>query len=631
MVRGQADKRMSGPSMSKNNLVSGVKKKKSTGVSRGVAMKAVSASMKTGRVVKKSLVRPITAHTAGSLRAGGLRSAAISSKLVPTDALSARKLSGTDISADCKKLLDDLVLSKKPPRDGKVAAVAAAPRPAVSSSRSVAAKKEKKTEVGRKVGTVAASKVKVAAGKKNKKKTSVTVVRKAAAAGKETGSGVRRTKLGNPQVSPKDDIKRKTAVSSTLALASSSAASRAKAKAPSHAMKKTKIQQATGASKPAKLKSKTTTASSVAMKKSTAMKSSLVLSTTTSKRPKNDKIPSSTCSSGPKNWQKTLQLMKNLRFEKIADVDVIGCNMLADRDSPDMAFHHLVAAMLSALTKDQYTAEAVRNLKSLGKGILSPKTVAENYSIDQIDTAIKMVGMHATKAKNLKATSEILVKEYNGKVPNNLEKLLKLPGVGPKMAFLVLQEAFGVYDSGICVDAHIHRICDFIGWTKNAKTPEDTRKQLEKFLPVKEWKEFNPLLVGMGQLLQTRASYLPCVAVRKDHEHEDNSGDDAGGVSHLDLVLRMGGGGATTSTSKFLLKPDPASKQSALTVAIELDQLAAVKFLVKKCGKEEAKKALLLTDHAGKRPLDYCSKQGSSSSSTSVAGKAIRAELEKLL
>eukprot|EP00392_Amoebophrya_sp_AT5.2_P009258 g9286.t1 len=143
--------------------------------------------------------------------------------------------------------------------------------------------------------------------------------------------------------------------------------------------------------------------------------------------------------------------MKNLRAEKVADVDVIGCNMLADHDSPDMAFHHLVAAMLSALTKDQYTAEAVRNLKQLGGGDLSPGRLAKDYSVEQIDTAIRMVGMHATKAKNLKAASEILIQQYAGKVPDTLEKLLELPGVGPKMAFLVLQEAFGVRDSGICV------------------------------------------------------------------------------------------------------------------------------------------------------------------------------------
>lgn len=124
--------------------------------------------------------------------------------------------------------------------------------------------------------------------------------------------------------------------------------------------------------------------------------------------------------------------------------------------------------------------------------------------------------------------------------------------------------------------------------------------------------EFNPLLVGMGQLLQTHASYLPRVAVCKDCDSADP--DD---VSHLELVLKMGG---------KLLKPDPETKQSALSVAIQLDHIAAVRFLLKHCGKEETRKALHMKDCDGEAPLDCLSRKNKS-----LAAKAMKAELEKIL
>ncbi|EER16683.1 endonuclease iii, putative [Perkinsus marinus ATCC 50983] len=85
-----------------------------------------------------------------------------------------------------------------------------------------------------------------------------------------------------------------------------------------------------------------------------------------------------------------------------------------------------------------------------------------------------------------------------------MEDLLSLPGVGPKMAVLVMEIGHGHRDAGICVDTHVHRIAAMLGWTKNAKTPEATRQQLEARLPLKVWPDVNLLLVGLGQMVQQR-------------------------------------------------------------------------------------------------------------------------------
>jgi len=75
---------------------------------------------------------------------------------------------------------------------------------------------------------------------------------------------------------------------------------------------------------------------------------------------------------------------------------------------------------------------------------------------------------------------------------------VKLPGVGPKMAMLTMQEAWGS-SVGIGVDVHVHRICNRLGWVKNTKTPEQSRKQLESWLPKDKWQPINRLMVGFGQ------------------------------------------------------------------------------------------------------------------------------------
>lgn len=103
------------------------------------------------------------------------------------------------------------------------------------------------------------------------------------------------------------------------------------------------------------------------------------------------------------------------------------------------------------------------------------------------------------KVKYLKNTSEILLKNYNGDIPSNIQELCNLPGVGPKMAHICMQVAWNEV-TGIGVDTHVHRISNRLQWVpKPTKTPEKTRIALESWLPKDIWVEINYLLVGFGQ------------------------------------------------------------------------------------------------------------------------------------
>lgn len=103
------------------------------------------------------------------------------------------------------------------------------------------------------------------------------------------------------------------------------------------------------------------------------------------------------------------------------------------------------------------------------------------------------------KVEYIKRTSVILLDKYNGDIPRTIKELCELPGVGPKMAHICMQIAWGEV-SGIGVDTHVHRISNRLGWVrKQTKTPEETRNELEDWLPKPLWKEVNHLLVGFGQ------------------------------------------------------------------------------------------------------------------------------------
>lgn len=126
--------------------------------------------------------------------------------------------------------------------------------------------------------------------------------------------------------------------------------------------------------------------------------------------------------------------------------------------------------------------------------------------VNELEDLIKPVGFYRTKAKHIKQSSQMILKDFQGEVPNDLNLLLKLPGVGKKMANIALAECFDNI-VGIGVDVHVHRIANRLKWTsKETKNPDQTQAELESWLPRKDWREVNWLLVGFGQQICTPKS-----------------------------------------------------------------------------------------------------------------------------
>ncbi|MBN1219806.1 MAG: endonuclease III [Anaerolineae bacterium] len=159
----------------------------------------------------------------------------------------------------------------------------------------------------------------------------------------------------------------------------------------------------------------------------------------------------------------------------------------------------LIATILSLRTKDTLTAQIAPRLFARAG---NPDEMVR-LSPEEIVEIIYPVGFYRNKAKNILAISQKLIDDYGGNVPNNLDELLKLPGVGRKTANLVMTAGFN--QPGICVDTHVHRISNRWGYIKT-KTPEQTEFALRDKLPPEYWIEYNGLLVSMGQNLCTPVS-----------------------------------------------------------------------------------------------------------------------------
>jgi endonuclease-3 len=189
----------------------------------------------------------------------------------------------------------------------------------------------------------------------------------------------------------------------------------------------------------------------------------------------------------------------------------------------------LVSLMLSAQTKDEVTWAAIQNLRATFRQTDAVEG-GEYFTLDDVRAApievieecINKVGFWRRKAQYIKAASEILHKEYNGDIPRSIEGLCSLPGVGMKMAMLTMQVAWGD-NVGIGVDVHVHRITNRLGWhKKETKNPEETRLNLESWLPKEYHRPINPLLVGFGQTicLPVRPKCEECLLSRKKFELE---------------------------------------------------------------------------------------------------------------
>jgi endonuclease III len=159
----------------------------------------------------------------------------------------------------------------------------------------------------------------------------------------------------------------------------------------------------------------------------------------------------------------------------------------------------LIALMLSSQTKDTTNAIAMRRLQTaLPAPGLSLETILDVDPI-RLNELIYSVGFHNNKTRYIKATALILRDKYAGDIPDTIEGLTSLPGVGPKMGYLCLSAAWGRTE-GIGVDVHVHRITNLWGWHQT-KAPEETRLALQAWLPREKWHDINHLLVGFGQTI----------------------------------------------------------------------------------------------------------------------------------
>lgn len=152
----------------------------------------------------------------------------------------------------------------------------------------------------------------------------------------------------------------------------------------------------------------------------------------------------------------------------------------------------LIACILSLRTNDRTTYPATLRMLKLGR---TPNDFA-NIDVKVLEKAIYPVGFYANKAKQIVELSKKLVNEYNSEVPCDIEELCKFNGVGRKTANLVLSEGFN--KPAICVDVHVHRIMNRLGYVKT-KNPEETEYALREKLPEKYWIDINSLIVTHGQ------------------------------------------------------------------------------------------------------------------------------------
>ena len=152
----------------------------------------------------------------------------------------------------------------------------------------------------------------------------------------------------------------------------------------------------------------------------------------------------------------------------------------------------LISCILSLRTKDKTTTVASRRLFRVAA---SPKTMVK-LSPRRLQDLIYPVGFYRNKAKVILGISRKILKDFMGRVPNQIEDLLKLKGVGRKTANLVLGLGYNI--PAICVDTHVHRISNRLGWVRT-KTPEQTEYALQKIVPKKSWIDLNTALVTFGQ------------------------------------------------------------------------------------------------------------------------------------
>lgn len=187
--------------------------------------------------------------------------------------------------------------------------------------------------------------------------------------------------------------------------------------------------------------------------------------------------------------------IRNQRNKINAPVDSMGCTVVPETNDDEIRkYQILVSLLFSSQTKDEITHEAINELdKKLGK--LTKENVC-NANREIVGKCIRKVGFHNRKLENLIKISKMCLEI---KMPEELEEVLQLPGIGKKMAYLYLQHGCNK-NKGIGVDTHVHRISNRIGLVKT-RNPEESRKCLEKVLDIEEWVNINRVMVGFGQVI----------------------------------------------------------------------------------------------------------------------------------
>ena len=166
----------------------------------------------------------------------------------------------------------------------------------------------------------------------------------------------------------------------------------------------------------------------------------------------------------------------------------------------------LIGCILSLRTNDKTTYPATLRMLELAK---TPQEMME-VNVKDLAEAIYPVGFYENKAKQIIELSRQIAQELDGKVPDEIEDLIKFNGVGRKTANLVLAKGFN--KPAICVDVHVHRICNRWGYVKT-KEPDETEMALREKLPIKYWLDFNTLLVTGTDLPKNMCSFLNVVSV----------------------------------------------------------------------------------------------------------------------
>ena len=183
-----------------------------------------------------------------------------------------------------------------------------------------------------------------------------------------------------------------------------------------------------------------------------------------------------------KAWPILKKQVKTLHIPWLEDFATL------DRDP----FKILISCILSLRTQDKTTGDASARLFELAS---TPEALSR-LSLKTIERAIYPVGFYRVKAGTIKDISREIIGKYHSRVPDTLEELLALKGVGRKTANLVLTRGFNKY--GICVDTHVHRITNRWGLA-TTKSPNDTELALREILPKRFWKDLNGILVAFGQ------------------------------------------------------------------------------------------------------------------------------------